>query len=210
MSAYDPRAAGALCDNCPLNRKRVVPPEGPPDAELVILGEGPGQHEEKSRRPFVGPSGQLLNDLLREVGLSRQRVFISNSILCRVEVPGLKGSKRYNLDTYVAWLRAENAKRKKAAKQNKQPYSEIASPIDCCRPRLMRELKWFEAQAHRRGEPNGAVVIPMGNYALNAVSGKKGVMKWRGSPLPVQLTPTGPVVLDASGQAPTGAYEPAS
>ncbi len=181
--AYDPRAAGANCDACPLRLKKFVPPEGPNEVELVIVGEGPGQHEETKRRPFIGPSGMLLNDILREVGIERSRVWVTNTILCRAEVPKIKGSKRYNLDTYMAWLRAENAQRRKRAATAGQAPQLLTSPFDCCRRRLLREVQWHEQRATARGDVNGAVVIPVGNYALRALTGKTGIMKWRGSPL---------------------------
>lgn len=180
---YDPRAAGASCDACPLRSKKFVPPEGPTSADLVLVGEGPGQHEEMKRRPFIGPSGMLLNDILKEIGVDRSRVWITNTILCRAEVPGIKGSKRFNLDSYMAWLRQENGRRRKLATATREPVQLLASPFDCCRTRLLREVQWHEQQALKRGDVNGAVVMPLGNYALRALTGKMGIMKWRGSPL---------------------------
>lgn len=184
---YDPRAAGALCDNCPLRHKKVVPPEGPMEAELVFVGEGPGQMEEQKRKPFIGPSGVMLNEILTAAGVDRKRVFVTNALLCRAETPNLKGKKRYALDTYMAWLRLENAKLKKAAARAGTEYTPIPSPLDCCHPRLMRELQWHEERARARGQPNGAVIIPVGNYALKTITGKAGIMKWRGSPLKVDI-----------------------
>ncbi len=73
------------CQKCPLGRLRVraVPGEGPPDAEILFIGEGPGYHEDQQGRPFVGSSGQLLESLLTSIGLTRQQVFIANVIKCR-------------------------------------------------------------------------------------------------------------------------------
>jgi hypothetical protein len=207
-------------------------PEGPSDADLVVVGEGPGLQDVKQGRPFVGPSGVKLNEILRSVGLSRERVFLTNAMLCRAEVPGLQGPKRYETKTYLAWLRKENARNRKHASQihgteikqirlwlrrvdrmlaageplDQQTlayidqakarldaiFIEIKSPLDCCAPRLWRELRHFEEMAiarHRdRGDrPNGAVVVPAGNFAALAVLGKAGIMKLRGSPIPVDL-----------------------
>jgi uracil-DNA glycosylase len=187
---FDPIAAGCRCDICPLNRKRFVPPEGPDDAEIVIVGEAPGAQEELKRRPFVGPSGQLLSDILREAAkraglrdLPRDRVWVTNALLCRAEVPGEKGKKRYDLKRYLAWLHAYNKKEARLAKREERAPALLPSPFYCCRPRLMRELKWFEHVAIERGQPGGAVVIPTGNYATYVITGKIGIMKWRGSPL---------------------------
>ncbi len=73
------------CQLCPLGRLRTnaVPGEGPHDAELLFIGEGPGYHEDKQGRPFVGPSGQLLDNLLHSIGMTRQQCFIANIIKCR-------------------------------------------------------------------------------------------------------------------------------
>ncbi|NCC35826.1 MAG: uracil-DNA glycosylase [Chloroflexia bacterium] len=73
------------CTRCALHtgRTRAVPGEGPPTAEVMLIGEGPGYHEDRQGRPFVGPSGQLLDDLLALAGLQRADVFIGNVIKCR-------------------------------------------------------------------------------------------------------------------------------
>jgi DNA polymerase len=60
-----------------------VPGEGPPDAKIVLIGEGPGYHEDRQGRPFVGQSGQFLDDLLAMAGLARAEVFIANVVKCR-------------------------------------------------------------------------------------------------------------------------------
>jgi uracil-DNA glycosylase, family 4 len=73
------------CKLCPLHQGRVkaVPGEGPIDATIVFIGEGPGYHEDRQGRPFVGPSGKFLDELLALAGLQRQTVFIGNVIKCR-------------------------------------------------------------------------------------------------------------------------------
>jgi DNA polymerase len=64
-------------------RTSAVPGEGPADARIVFIGEGPGYHEDRQGRPFVGPAGQFLNELLALAGLQRDDVFIGNVIKCR-------------------------------------------------------------------------------------------------------------------------------
>ena len=73
------------CTDCPLHRERTnaVPGEGPADAEVMFIGEGPGFHEDRQGRPFVGPAGQFLEGLLASIGMTRQQVFIANMIKCR-------------------------------------------------------------------------------------------------------------------------------
>ena len=73
------------CADCPLHRGRTnaVPGEGSPWAELMFIGEGPGFHEDRQGRPFVGPAGQLLEGLLASIGTNRNDVFIANMVKCR-------------------------------------------------------------------------------------------------------------------------------
>ena len=73
------------CTDCPLHRGRTnaVPGEGSPTAELMFIGEGPGFHEDRQGRPFVGPAGQLLEGLLASIGTNRDQVFIANMVKCR-------------------------------------------------------------------------------------------------------------------------------
>lgn len=75
----------SVCQLCALARTRAkaVPGEGPVDAELLFIGEAPGFHENNQGRPFVGPSGQFLEELLRSIGLTRQQVYITNVVKCR-------------------------------------------------------------------------------------------------------------------------------
>lgn len=75
----------AACPDCELSRNRThaVPGEGPPDAEIIFIGEAPGYYEDQQARPFVGPAGQFLDQLLASVGLRREDVYIGNVIKCR-------------------------------------------------------------------------------------------------------------------------------
>ena len=75
----------AQCQRCPLGRGRThtVPGEGPADARLMFIGEAPGFHEDRLGRPFVGPAGQFLEELLRSIGMTRDQVYICNVIKCR-------------------------------------------------------------------------------------------------------------------------------
>ena len=73
------------CTRCTLSQKRTnaVPGEGSRSADIVFVGEGPGFHEDQQGRPFVGPAGRLLDELLASVGLDRKDVYITNMIKCR-------------------------------------------------------------------------------------------------------------------------------
>src|SRR5438270_4595252 len=75
----------STCSRCDLckGRTKAVPGEGSAHAKLLFIGEGPGFHEDRQGRPFVGPSGQFLEELLKSIGLKRSDVFITNVVKCR-------------------------------------------------------------------------------------------------------------------------------
>ncbi len=79
------RAELGDCRRCPLceKRKSVVFGEGRADARVVFVGEGPGEEEDKSGRPFVGRAGELLTKMIEAVGWRREDVFICNIVKCR-------------------------------------------------------------------------------------------------------------------------------
>ena len=73
------------CVKCPLSQGRtnVVFGNGNANADLMFVGEGPGQHEDLQGLPFVGRAGKLLDQLLVDIGLSRSEVFVANVVKCR-------------------------------------------------------------------------------------------------------------------------------
>lgn len=77
--------AVSACQKCGLyhSREKGVPGEGPPNAEIMFIGEGPGFHENMQGRPFVGAAGDLLVELLGGIGVKREQVFITNVVKCR-------------------------------------------------------------------------------------------------------------------------------
>ena len=70
------------CDLCK-SRTKAVPGEGNQHARIMFIGEGPGFHEDTQGRPFVGPAGQFLVELLASINLKRTDVFITNVVKCR-------------------------------------------------------------------------------------------------------------------------------
>lgn len=73
------------CTKCDLHysRKHGVAGDGPADAEIMFIGEGPGFHENEQGKPFVGAAGQFLDELLEHIGMDRKDVFIGNVVKCR-------------------------------------------------------------------------------------------------------------------------------
>jgi DNA polymerase len=75
----------SVCPKCNLckTRTKAVPGEGSASAAIMLIGEGPGYHEDKQGRPFVGAAGQFLDELLQYAGVKRADVFITNVVKCR-------------------------------------------------------------------------------------------------------------------------------
>lgn len=75
----------STCSKCNLckGRTKAVPGEGNANAKILFIGEGPGFHEDQQGRPFVGPAGQFLDELLNSINLRRADVFITNVVKCR-------------------------------------------------------------------------------------------------------------------------------
>ncbi len=74
------------CTRCPLafeGRNQIVFGNGDPNAELLFVGEGPGADEDIQGLPFVGRGGQLLNNMIGAMGLSREQVYVANIVKCR-------------------------------------------------------------------------------------------------------------------------------
>ncbi|MGD9631375.1 MAG: DNA polymerase [Pyrinomonadaceae bacterium] len=143
-----------------------VPAEGPLDARIAIVGESPGKNEWTKRRPFVGYSGDLLNETLRSCGLHRRDVYITNVIKDHLPPAG-RG-------------RGKNKKKSKDEKsefffKNNRPTEVYFNGIMEVREELA-EIK-----------PN--IVVPMGNYALWALRGHAEISKWRGSILESSILP---------------------
>jgi DNA polymerase len=76
------RAAADHCEGCPLfaNATQTVFGDGPANARLMLVGETPGDVEDKQGRPFVGPAGKLLDNLLAEVGIDRKNAYVTNAV----------------------------------------------------------------------------------------------------------------------------------
>ena len=126
------------CERCILHRNRTntVPGKGPEDAEIVILGEGPGENEDRRGLPFIGRAGKVLTESLREAGKERDEVFITNVVKCRPP-------------------------------DNRDPK---VGEIESCFPYLERQLEIVQPE----------IILPLGNSAVKAVLGRKGITDIRG------------------------------
>jgi uracil-DNA glycosylase len=109
-------AAEGECQRCPLykNATQAVPGEGPDRADLMIVGEQPGDQEDRSGRPFVGPAGQILDRALADAGIDRRRAFVTNAVKhFKHEVRGKrrlhKRPNTYEIERCRWWLDRELA-----------------------------------------------------------------------------------------------------
>lgn len=102
------RACGAY-RGCALaeTRTNVVFGDGARDAEILLVGEGPGQHEDEQGVPFVGPAGKLLDDMLEIIGLDRTKVYVANIVKCRP--PKNRDPLNVEQDACIGWLRRQTA-----------------------------------------------------------------------------------------------------
>ncbi len=97
-----------VCTDCPLSKTRTkaVPGHGSANAEIMMIGEGPGFHEDRQGLPFVGPAGRFLDQLITSAGLDRKEVFITNVVKCRPPnnrdpMPGEISACRKHLDRQI-------------------------------------------------------------------------------------------------------------
>jgi len=97
------------CTRCPLSstRTNVVFGEGNPDARVLFVGEGPGEVEDQTGRPFVGPAGQKLDEVLASVEIARESVYITNVVKCRP--PGNRVPSRSEMECCFPYLEAQIA-----------------------------------------------------------------------------------------------------
>ena len=92
------------CTRCPLHstRKNAVPGEGSADAKVMFVGEAPGAREDELGSPFVGRSGNLLTEMLKDIGLSRDEVFITSVLKSRP--PNNRNPTKVEIDACMPYL----------------------------------------------------------------------------------------------------------
>ena len=97
------------CTKCPLaeTRTQVVFGVGDPHADLLFVGEGPGEQEDVTGEPFVGRAGRLLTSLIEGIGLTRSQVYIANVVKCRP--PGNRDPLPLEIETCRPYLEAQLA-----------------------------------------------------------------------------------------------------
>ncbi len=140
------------CQLCRLSQSRTmaVPGEGPDQAEIMFIGEGPGFHEDHQGRPFVGAAGKFLEELLTSIGLDRSQVYITNLVKCRP--PGNRDPRDDELEACTS--------------------TYLDRQIEAINPKVIVTLGRFSmaryfpnariSSVHGRAQPvNGRLVVPM-------------------------------------------------
>lgn len=139
---------------------RHVPPEGSLDSKIAFIGEAPAHNEVIEGRPFVGRAGQQYNDLLLHARITRGECYIDN--VFEVEVKKVRTKRgQQNVDLYFSLVKVLLYASDTGFTEAGQVYAD----------RLIERVK----------KGNFNIVVPMGNPATEAVTGKRGITKWRGS-----------------------------
>lgn len=107
LETLEPRVK--RCAKCPLSETRtnIVFGEGNPQTAVMLVGEGPGEVEDQTGRPFVGAAGQKLDEVLASVGITRKDVYITNVVKCRP--PGNRVPTRKEMEACSPYLEAQIA-----------------------------------------------------------------------------------------------------
>ena len=147
-----------------------VRPAGPIPARVMIVGEAPGAEEERQGEPFVGASGYELTKMLHEAGISRSECFITN--VCRIRPPA------NDITNFIA-----KSKKDRTHEHFQLRDKWVKRPIIEGADLLQREIEFVKPQ----------IIITLGNVPLWTLTGKWGIVRWRGSMLsvgPIRLLPT--------------------
>ncbi len=109
MNWNELRTACENCKKCALweTRTNVVFGVGNPNAEVLFIGEGPGEQEDLKGEPFVGRAGKLLDDMLSLIDLDRSKIYIANMVKCRP--PKNRDPLGVEKDACIGWLREQTA-----------------------------------------------------------------------------------------------------
>jgi DNA polymerase I-like protein with 3'-5' exonuclease and polymerase domains/uracil-DNA glycosylase len=153
--------AGARCTECALFgcRRGPVPSQLVPNAKLTIVGEAPGTNEVQHGAPFVGASGLELNEALRMGGLEREDCTITNTIACQPP-------PSESMESFLQKLQRQYDAACARAQKDGQPIPpRSATPIECCAPRLEREI----------AISNTRTILAVGGKALAAMARYFGV-----------------------------------
>lgn len=144
--------------------------DGPIPSRIMLIGEAPGENEEREGTPFVGASGQELNRMLQEAGIMRSECYVTN--VCKIRPPDNQ------ISAFVATTKREITERHKLLRDRyctpevHEGYAELLTEIEMVQPKI---------------------IVAFGNLAMWVLTGQWGILKWRGSLL--QVAYGGPKVI---------------
>ena len=149
------REAAAGCRGCGLwvNATQTVFGEGPRTAEVMLVGEQPGDQEDRQGRPFVGPSGRLLDEALGAAGIDRRRVYVTNAV------------------KHFKFVRIELTRRR----LHKKPS---AGEVRACRPWLVEEIRLVKPRVIVALGATAAQALLGGKFKVTAQRGKPVDSEW--------------------------------
>lgn len=153
---------------------RIVHPEGPTEAKIVIIGEAPGEREEQLGRPFVGPAGQELERELNYAGLARRDCRVTN--VFKTRPPNNEIAEFYSETPTPGFVQVDDGAYVRA---------DIAE-------------QWYGTVEELRSYRSANVFVPLGNVALKLTTGLTGITKWAGSVLSGRFGKTIPTVHPAA------------
>lgn len=155
-----------------------VPPSGSTSARIMIVGEAPGAEEERQLAPFVGASGMELNRMLAEAGITRSECFLTN--LCKERPPKNEISLWFRKSTKFSSKPSKEDEKKRAAGVEPKDFVPLRSML--VHPKIKEGFRILISEIETV-KPN--MVIPLGNSSMWALTGKWGIVKWRGSMLEI-------------------------
>lgn len=173
------KAPGPQALSSSSSKRLTVQPSGPIPARIMIVGEAPGEEEERYGKPFIGYSGKLLDEMLASVGIARGEAFVTN--VCRVRPPG-------NDITLYLWdgiYKPPRGGKPTKAEENLRKHGFNPSTYTILRDRSVHPfiLEGFQALQKEIESVQPKIILALGNTALWALTGIWGISKWRGSML---------------------------
>jgi len=164
------KAPCAKCAECPLKGAKFVPPEANKGASFAVVGDYPSDLDVQQRRPFMGPSGNLLTSAFSTCGVQRGDIHWTSAVLCQ--------PPENNMEAFLNGIKKQNKKIEKEnrsrAKEGLEKIPTISTPHECCAPRLQSELGRFKK------------IVPCGRTAIKQVVHRSAsIGDLRGGPMEV-------------------------
>lgn len=165
------------------SKRPTVQPSGPIPARIMIVGEAPGEEEERYGKPFIGYSGKLLDEMLASVGIARGEAFVTN--VCRSRPPG----NDISLFLWDGIYKPPRGGKPTKAEEHLRKFGFDPTTYSVLRDRSVHPLVFegFQTLVKEISSVKPNIILALGNTALWALTGIWGISKWRGSMLTSDL-----------------------